>query len=967
MAEIAKLIATVGADISGLKTGMNEANGLLGNMGGVMKTAVIGAAAAGGAALVGFGAKSADVAADFESQMNVLSVAAAGSGVSLEDLRSAALLIGADTQLVGISASEAADAMTNFAKAGLTTTDMFGNLNTYLDTGTDLSGALRAAIDLQAASELDLAAASDVVAVAMATFGLEAADATRIADSFVSAADASTANVSDLAAAMTNVGPTAAAFGWSLEDTNQALAILSTRGISGAEAGTALRSMMTNMLSTSDATAIALSSLNVELYNSDGVMRSLPDIIGDLSTALATTTEEQRNQYVQTLAGTYGMKAMNTLVAEGVPGWESMGEAIDSAATAQTSAAARTQGFNAAMEQLGGVIETFMISVGTPLIENFLTPGVKLLTEWISELSLLIPSQEAASAAFDTVKTAIGGIVDTVSGIVQSGDPLGTLWTLIKTAALEAWPGIKTTLETAIGNMISGVTAWVTTNAPVYGALLWTALKGWVDTAVAYVSGNAATWGDTIGGYLGPAISAAVAWITTNAPTYATELWTALKGWVDGAIAKAGEFYATWGDTIGAWLGSALSAAAGWLVTNYIAYLTFLWTSFNKIFTLLVGYVGDNYKAWGDTIGGHLGSALSAAAAWVATNVPIYAAELWATLNTWVADAITSFSGGTAASGTTLGTHVGSVLKGAVDWVVTNVPVYAGNLWTALSGVLSSALTSFSDNSESWGTSYGAIVGTVIRYAIGGVALLASELWKAIQGLFDSATGTDEGGEDKALELATGLLSLFTGFWNGFITGITANPQWHADLTAWIDTTILQPFRDIDLIEPIKAALGGIITGTTEKAEEISTAIQDIVDRILNPFKNLDLTQIGRDMIAGLKDGISGAAGSVTDAVGNAAGDAVGWAKDRLGIGSPSRVFADIGADMMRGMELGIERHAYRPREAVGQSASHVSNTFNLNANYGGQMPGNLEVLLAQLLQGMRSRGYSVPLPDMGG
>lgn len=817
MAEIAKLIATVGADISGLQSGMNQANGLLGNMGSVMKTAVIGAAAAGGAALVGLGAKSVSVAADFESQMNVLSVAAAGGGASLEDLRAAALAMGADTALVGISASQSADAMTNFAKAGLDTTAMFGDLNGYLSGNAELGGALRAAVDLAAASELDLATASDVVTVAMSTFGLSATDATGIADSFVMAADGSVASVGDLAAALTNVGPTAAAMGMSLDETNTALAMLSTRGIVGAEAGTALKSMLITMTGPATSTTASLQALGVSLYDAEGNMRALPDILADMSTGLAGMTQEQRNATIQSIAGTYGQKAMNTLLADGAAGWTDMEAAIAGAATAQESAQAQTQGFQAATEQLGGALETFMINVGTPLIENFLTPGVRLLTDWITELGNMLPSQEAVSSAFDTVKTAIGGIIDTVTGIVESGDPLAALWTLISGAIATQGPLLATSLSNVVQGMVDG----------------------------------------------------AVDWITTNGATMAANLWTALKGLVTSAV---------------------------------------------------------------DSLGGD-----------------------------------------TESVGLSLGTKVGDVISSGIGWLVTNVGPYATSLWNAFLGLLDSGLALFSENSTAVSGNWGQYIGSMLSQAISGIVTavpgLAEALWGVIKGIFDSSTGGEgaEGGPSRAEQLAAGLIGLFTGFWNGFITGITGNPQWLTDLTLWIDTTILQPFRDIDLLAPMKTALQGIIDGTTEKAEEISTAITDIVGRIVNPFKEIDLAQIGRDLMDGLKNGISEKAGNVTDAVGNAADTAVDWLKQTTGIGSPSTVFADIGADLMRGLELGIERNTYRPREAIGQASSTVSNTFNLQATYGGQMPSNLEGLLTQLLQGMRGRGYSVPLPDMGG
>ena len=69
--------------------------------------------------LIAIGKQAVEVASTFESQMNVLGVAARSSGTAMGDLSKAAILVGADTQLVGISASEAADAMTNFYKAGI--------------------------------------------------------------------------------------------------------------------------------------------------------------------------------------------------------------------------------------------------------------------------------------------------------------------------------------------------------------------------------------------------------------------------------------------------------------------------------------------------------------------------------------------------------------------------------------------------------------------------------------------------------------------------------------------------------------------------------------------------------------------------------------------------------------------------------------------------------------------------------
>lgn len=430
--------------------------------GGLQRAVGVGMAAAAGAAgagliAVGAGlAKSVTAAADFESQINVLTVAARSSGTTMEQLSKAALQVGADSDLVGISASEAADAMTNFYKAGLSTNEIFSDLQGYLAGTAPLTGALRSAVDLAAASELDLAAASDVVAVSMATFGLEASDAARIANVLVGAADASLASVGGLAEGMKNVGPAASAMGISLEDTSTALAILSTRGIQGAEAGTAMRSMLLNLQRPTKAVTSALDELGVSLYNTDGTMKALPDVIGQLESAMSGLTEEQRQQYAVTLAGSYGLSAFNTLVGEGAAGWNEMASSVASAATAQEVAAARTKGFNAAMEQLGGAVESFMITVGTPLIQEFLTPVAQKMGDAITrgtELAQTISGE--MKRGFEATGTYLGAFMEALDNFLPD-EQTERVWQFI-----DAVTSIKDRIMAVLGPIASAIGQFV--------------------------------------------------------------------------------------------------------------------------------------------------------------------------------------------------------------------------------------------------------------------------------------------------------------------------------------------------------------------------------------------------------------------------------------------------------------------------------------------------------------------------
>lgn len=67
------------------------------------------------------------------------------------------------------------------------------------------------------------------------------------------------------------------------------------------------------------------------------------------------------------------------------------------------------------------------------------------------------------------------------------------------------------------------------------------------------------------------------------------------------------------------------------------------------------------------------------------------------------------------------------------------------------------------------------------------------------------------------------------------------------------------------------------------------------------------LGNIGSNIIQGLVNGVTGAAGRLIDAVRGAVGSAIEGAKNLLGIKSPSRVFREIGRYVMQGAALGVD------------------------------------------------------------
>jgi TP901 family phage tail tape measure protein len=623
-----------------------------------------------GEGLVAVTADSVNLAADFQSQVSILGIAARDSGLSFDQLHDAALAVGGDTSLVGVSATSAADAMTGLYKAGLDTTVIFGDLQGYMAGTAELGGALRASIDLAAASELDMVQTSNLAAVALSTFGSNLTTTEEQAqfvndalNNFVMAADASVADVGDLADALFNVGPTAAAFGFSIEETNAALAILSTRGIRGAEAGTALKSMMTNLMRPTDAVTGALDELGVSLYNADGTMRSLPQIIGDLEGALmgvsevtvvaggrtaeqndqlalartayqqatdaiykhnagirvlseeqlskyvtqqaaanaeigrlesitgeATTslrelTEQQRLEYIQTLAGSYGQNALNALLGEGAEGWNEMAEAIEGAATIQEQAAARSATYQGQVEAMDGAIESLKIGIGEKFLP-VLTQLVQGFSGFIEEHGPQIEAMFGRIGEF--LSTTLPPIFDRIVAFFVNDVPAGItvasgFWEGVLLPALEngrafiqenilpiltqfgEWFQLVLPLAIQVATdyfnnyllpaINSLVEQWETKLQPALAGL-WSWLQEVIPPAVQYLTG---VWND----YLAPALAAVGGFVSgTLIPILGT-----VAAWLIEHLPAAIETY------VGFWLGTmqpALEAVWSFISTHII-------------------------------------------------------------------------------------------------------------------------------------------------------------------------------------------------------------------------------------------------------------------------------------------------------------------------------------------------------------------------------------------------------------
>lgn len=124
-------------------------------------------------------------------------------------------------------------------------------------------------------------------------------------------------------------------------------------------------------------------------------------------------------------------------------------------------------------------------------------------------------------------------------------------------------------------------------------------------------------------------------------------------------------------------------------------------------------------------------------------------------------------------------------------------------------------------------------------------------------------------------------------------------------------------------------------------ASNAARAASQFGSSLINGLASLPgrVVSVGSNIIKGLVNGITSGAQSVINAIGGVVNDAISWAKELLGIASPSKVFKEIGDFTMQGMEEGINGGLKGVLKTVKNAATDVVDTFNVDmpdveANY---------------------------------
>lgn len=154
------------------------------------------------------------------------------------------------------------------------------------------------------AGMFDLARATDLLTDAQMALGLSSKDAavnmenmTRVSDVLVKANVLANASVEQFSEALTNkAGAALRLVNKDIEEGVAVLAAFASRGVKGAEAGTAMAIVMRDLQTKAIENAAAFKKFNVEVYDRGGQMRNIAAIVRDLEQAMKGLNDRSKKQ-----------------------------------------------------------------------------------------------------------------------------------------------------------------------------------------------------------------------------------------------------------------------------------------------------------------------------------------------------------------------------------------------------------------------------------------------------------------------------------------------------------------------------------------------------------------------------------------------------------------------------------------------------------------------------------------------
>lgn len=765
------------------------------------------------AGVTALGTASVTTAANFESSMSqvqatmgitkdAMSTVNGQSVNTMDTLSKLAKKMGAET---AFSASECAEALNYLALAGYDTQQMCDTLPTVLN--------------LAAAGDIALADASDMVTDAMSALGMGVDEAETMVDQMAKTASTTNTSVAQLGEGILTIGATAKSIKGGTAELNTALGILANNGIKGAEGGTHLRNIILSLQSPTDIAAKQMEALGLSVYDSEGNMRSLNDILGDLDTSMDGMTSAEKSNIISKIFNKTDLSSVNALLANTGGTWDELQQKIiESGGAAQQMADTQLDNLQGQITILKSALEGLAISFG-----ELLMPAIKQIVGWVQTfvdwLNGLDDGTKKTIVTIGLLAAALGPVLIVIGKVISA---VGTIMTVVPKIA-----GVINTVKGA------------------FAALNTTMLANPITLIIAAIA----------------ALVAAFIYLWNNCDGFRQfwiELWENVKQVAVTAWTAIKDFFSQVWEAIKMIFSTVFEVIKTLVTTYFNLYKTIIETIFNVIQTVIT-------TVW-EAIKGVFTTVFEVIKTLVTTYFNIYqtiiqtvltiiqtvVTTVWNTIKTVITTVMTAIQTSFSTVWNAIKTIISNVVSGIKALITGNFEGVKNAIATIMNTIKSTISTIWNIIKSTVSTVLGAIRGAVTS-AFNGIV-------NAVKGAMGNVLNTVISGFSNVRNHITGLASqAYT--WGrdlvmGIVNGIRSCVGAVADAASSVASKIRSflhfsvpdegPLTDYESWMP--DFMGGLAKGIEKSRSMIQNAVKDVAsDMILNPDVSVgaDLSTMG--------------------------------------------------------------------------------------------------------------------------
>ena len=577
------------------------------------------------------------------------------------------------------SASECAEALNYLALAGYDTQQMCDTLPTVLN--------------LAAAGGIDLAAASDMVTDAMSALGMGVDEAGTMVDQMAKTASTTNTSVAQLGEGILTIGATAKTVKGGTAELNTALGILANNGIKGAEGGTHLRNVILSLQNPTDKAAACMEQLGLDVYDSEGNMRSLNDILGDLNTSMDGMTAAEKSNIIGQIFNKTDLSSVNALLANTGSTWDDLQQSIiDSGGAAQQMADTQLDNLQGQITILKSALEGLAISFG-----ELLLPAIKMIVGWVQKfVDWLNGMDEGTKKVITTVAllaAALGPVLIVIRKVVSA---VGTIMTIVPKVAgvintvKTAFAALNTTmLANPIFLIIAAITALVA--AFIY---LWNTNEDfrqfWINLWENVKEVAIAVW-EAIKNFF------SAAWETISSTAQA--VWNGIKDFFSGLWKGIKTIFSTVVEMIKTIFSTVVEVIKTIITTYFNIYKTIITTVLNAIKTVFTT-VWNGIKTVVTTVVTAIQTFITTAWNAIKNTVTTVLNAIKAVITTvWnaIKSAVTSVVNGIKSTITSVWNGIKSTVSSVVNSIKNTVTTVFNNIWNGIKGTMGKIVSSIKE------------------------------------------------------------------------------------------------------------------------------------------------------------------------------------------------------------------------------------------------------------------------------